>query len=647
MNNSTSTTFPRNRARLLESGIGVGLHAGVTQWHSGADGLDSRPRIRGDKESQRGHDGAPSANPAGFNGTSGPYASWWHETDPRSTGIALVLSLEELARCGTARLCKHERFGRVWIRDGALLEVECDAARRELMTHLPLMARTARRARVLVLGGGDCAIPAALAAHGADTVGEILLVDHDDILALAADAGALPDDGRFRSRPAGRCIDFPRAIRDSGLFDLVIVDSTPDDPASIAAIADALVGCLSPAADVVIRDAPLLTTQGARWQNNGHALARALRDRLPGASLACAAAPTPFQRGGFHAFFFLSLDGRDLAEPVGEWRGRHYDVSVHRGAMALPAWWPTVDERRLAPARHGEDPRTWWHEHTEESGITQALRMRRTLDAPSAMQSIEVFEHAKFGTVLALDGTVQVSSADEAIYHEMAVHIPLLSRRFEDAGVLIIGGGDGGMLREVLRHDFVRRAVMVEIDPAVIEVSNRHMKIEGDYADPRVELVTDDGAAWLPAARSRGEKFDLVIIDATDSTGPSSTLWNEAFYGHVAAVLKEDGLCLDSDIAIPSLSAGLRFSRDPCPLGIFDLVRTRRPFAATECFYTRVPLYPAGYFAFFVHSQTGVSCASPQSDFVGRHYTPEVHRAAFALPRWWRKTLDELRSPNR
>lgn len=631
MTNSVSTSSPRKREF---NGAGSACVE--------ADGLDSRPRPCAGGVLQRGPDGPPSVVSTRLDSASGPYASWWHETDPRSTGIALVLSLEELARHGAARLCAHPRFGRVWIRDGALLEVECDAARRELMTHLPLMARPPRRARVLVLGGGDGAMPATLVAHGADTVGEILLVDHADLLALATEAGALPEDDRLRVCPAGRCVDFPRAIRDAGPFDLVIVDSTPDDPASIAAIADALLGCLSPTADVVIRDAPLLTTRGARWQHNGHALALALRQRLPGASLGSAAAPTPFQRGGFHAFIFLSLDGHDLAEPVGQWTGRHYDSAVHRAAMALPAWWPTVDERRLDPARNGDDPRTWWHEHTEESGITQALRMRRTLDAPSALQSIEVFEHAKFGTVLALDGTVQVSSADEAIYHEMAVHVPLLSRRFEDASVLIIGGGDGGMLREVLRHAFVRRAVMVEIDPAVIEVSNRHMKIEGDYADPRVELVTDDGAAWLPAAHARGEQFDLVIIDATDSTGPSSTLWNETFYGHVAGVLKEDGLCLDSDIAIPSLDAGLRFSRDPCPLGIFDLIRNRRPFAATECFYTRVPLYPAGYFAFFVHSKSGASCASPQRDFVGRHYTPEVHRAAFALPRWWRETLDAL-----
>lgn len=569
------------------------------------------------------------------------FASWWHESDPRGTGIVLVLSLEELARRGRVRLCDHERFGRVWIRDESLLEVECDAARRELMTQVPLMARPARRARALVIGGGDGAIPTALLAHGGDVVGEVLLIDDADLLALAAEAHTLPQDGRFRVRAAD-VPAVPFAIRDGGLFDLVIVDSLPDDAASSHAITDALLRCLAPAADVAMRDAPLLTRQGARWQGNGHAFARALRDMRPNGRLVSAAAPTPFQRGGFHALLFFSVDGHDLAEPVREGSGRHYDSAVHRGCTALPPWWPSIDERRLELGQNGGDPRLWWHEATRESGITQALSMRRTVDVPSAFQSIEVSEHPQFGTVLALDGTVQLSSADEAIYHEMAAHVPLLARRFDDASVLIIGGGDGGILREVLRHAFVRRAVMVEIDPAVIEISKRHVKLESGHADPRAEVVTGDGAGWLPEAHRRGERFDVVIIDATDSTGPSSTLWNESFYGHVAGVLKEGGLCLDSDIAIPSLDGELRFSRDPCPLGILDLVRTRRPFSAAECYYTRVPLYPGGYFAFFLYSQGGRSCASPERDFVGSHYTSAVHRAAFALPRWWREKLDAL-----
>jgi spermidine synthase len=500
------------------------------------------------------------------------------------------------------------------------------------------MARPARRARVLVVGGGDGAIPTTLLEHGAETVAEVVLVDQAGLLTLASEAHALPDDSRFRTQAVGAPAEAAQAIRAAGLFDLVIVDQLPDDPA----MGRAILGCLAPTADVAIREAPLLAAKGAYWQGNGHELARVLRDALPTGRLACAAAPTPFQRGGFHAVLLFSVDGHELSAPVREWRGRHYDPAVHRAAMALPPWWPTVDDDRLEAGDESDDARTWWHEDTREAGITQALRMQRTVDAPSPHQSIEVHEHPRFGTVLTLDGTVQLSTADEAIYHEMAAHVPLLSRPFETASVLIIGGGDGGLLREVLRHDFVRRAVMVELDPAVIEVSNRHIGVEGDYGDPRVELVTDDAANWLPEAHRRGELFDVVLIDATDSTGPSSTLWNDRFYGHVAGVLKEGGLCLDSDIAIPSRDGGLRFSRDPCPLGIFDLIRARRPFAATECYYTRSPLYPGGYFAFFLHSQNDRSSASPARELVGRHYTPTVHRAAFALPRWWREILDAL-----
>ena len=564
-------------------------------------------------------------------GVSGPYESWWHEADPDGTGIATVLDLREIATRGAARLSEHSRFGLVWIFRESILEVECDAARRELLTHLPLMARPARGARVLVVGGGDGAIPRALLEHGSESVSEIVLVDDADLVSLARARGSLPEEARLRTVAADEST--VEGIRGAGRFDLVIVDRLPDEGAL-----DAIAACVGRDTDVVIRDAPLLTRRGARWLARGHRLARHLRDDVRGGRLASAAVPSPFCRGGFHGFFVFTADGRDLSEPLREWKGRHYHPAAHRAAFALPAWWPDVDAPRLEAGSALGDPRGWWHEDTgEDYGVTQALALRRTHAVESRFQSIAVHEHPHCGVVLTLDDTVQLSTADDAIYHEMVAHVPLLSRRFEQASLLIVGGGDGGLLREVLRHDFVRRVVMVEIDGAVVEASRRHVGIEGDFDDPRVELVIDDGVKWLSEAAERGERFDVVWVDATDSTGPSAVLWNESFYVDIAAVLREDGICVDSDIAIPSRRGELAFSRDPCPFGILDLVRTRRPFAGAECYYTRVPLFPGGYFAFFVYSKTQVSSASPWREYVGRHYTPAVHRAAFALPEWWKR----------
>ena len=314
----------------------------------------------------------------------------------------------------------------------------------------------------------------------------------------------------------------------------------------------------------------------------------------------------------------------------------------HRAAFALPAWWPDVDAPRLEAGEPLGDSRRWWHEETHGTGITQALALRPTFALQSSFQSIEVHEHPRCGAVLTIDGTVQLSEADDVIYNEMAAHVPLLSRPFDAASVLIIGGGDGGVLREVLRHDFVRRVVMVELDAAVVEVSRRHVRIDGDYDDPRVELVIDDGARWVPEAARRGERFDVVVIDAADSTRPPAVLWKASFYEQLAGVLKDSGVCVDSDIAVPSRAGELRFSRDPCPFSIFDVVRSRTPFAAAECYHTRIPLYPGGYFAFFLYSKSPTCSAEPCREFFGRHYTPAVHRAAFALPAWWKRTLDEL-----
>jgi len=281
---------------------------------------------------------------------------------------------------------------------------------------------------------------------------------------------------------------------------------------------------------------------------------------------------------------------------------------------------------------------TLWHEETHGTGVTQALPMRPLHAVSSPFQTIEVFDHDVFGRVLVLDGTVQLSQADEFIYHEMAVHVPLGARPKPGARVLIIGGGDGGILREVLRHDHLASVVMVEIDRAVVEVSNAFIGIQGDYSDPRVTLLFADAVAYLAAAARDGLRFDLIVIDATDSTSPSKTLWTDSFYSDVAACLADDGVCVDSDILVPGRPS-FCLSRDPCDVSPFDLARGRGPFAGVESYLTKVPLYPAGWFAFFLYTKDVASCREPREERTGRFYTPEIHRAAFALPAWWERLL--------
>jgi spermidine synthase len=283
-------------------------------------------------------------------------------------------------------------------------------------------------------------------------------------------------------------------------------------------------------------------------------------------------------------------------------------------------------------------PRDWWHEQTFGSGITQALQMKRLYATRSDWQEIEVYEHSTFGRVLVLDGTVQLSQADEFIYHEMAVHVPLLGQARSDVEVLIIGGGDGGILREVLKSPTVKSVVMVEIDPLVVAVSNQWIGIQGNYQDPRVTLLFADGIQYMAQSAATGRRFDLIIIDATDSTSPAKTLWSAPFYASLAACLKDEGVCVDSDILMHGKDQ-VRLSRDPCDVSVFDIVQSKRYFAGVEGYYSKVPLYPGGYFAFFLYTKERVSHAEPLQTYQGRFYNAAVHRAAFALPTWWQRLL--------
>ena len=275
-----------------------------------------------------------------------------------------------------------------------------------------------------------------------------------------------------------------------------------------------------------------------------------------------------------------------------------------------------------------------WYEQTRGMGVTQALDQRLLHRETTRFQEIEVHDHAAFGRVLVLDGTVQVSQADEFVYHEMAVHVALLGRRRGRARVLIVGGGDGGIVREVLRHPFVERVVMVEIDERVVDVSNRFLGVQGDYADPRVSLLFDDGLAYMKRAARAGERFELIVIDATDSTSPSKFLWTDSFYSDVVACLADDGVAVDSDIIVQGRD-GARLSREPCELSIVDIMRSGRFFGRVEPYQARIPLYPGG-FIFFLCSKDAWSYREPHAEFVGRYYNPRLHRGAFALPTWAR-----------
>ncbi len=272
----------------------------------------------------------------------------------------------------------------------------------------------------------------------------------------------------------------------------------------------------------------------------------------------------------------------------------------------------------------------WWNEYDFQMQIHLGLKMRLLHAETTPYQQLGVYEHDVLGRVLVLDNIIQTTQGDEFIYHEMLTHVPLLSLKVaENASVLIIGGGDGGILREVLRHDWVTHVVMVELDEAVIRTAKQYLGIHGDYHDPRVRLLIEDGSAYVRSPEVQTRPFDVVIIDAPDPIGPGEALFTPAFFQDIHACLTPSGVMV-RHIGVPM------FQRDVFQAGI---ERVREAFGMVEVYRAAIPTYMGGDMAFVLSAKDGHSCRQPRLDFTGRYYNSAIHAAAFALPTWWQEMM--------
>jgi spermidine synthase len=281
-------------------------------------------------------------------------------------------------------------------------------------------------------------------------------------------------------------------------------------------------------------------------------------------------------------------------------------------------------------------PAGWWYEKGIPETIVQGLRVRSLHSERSPYQHIEILEHEQLGRILALDGLIQVTEADEFIYHEMLVQVPLLGawragRQKRPRTVLIIGGGDGGALREVLRHAWVTRVVMVELDEAVVRCARTFLQLGADFADPRVTTVFGDGADYVRSSEARAHAFDAAIIDSCDPEGPSEVLYSTEFYRALSACLRSDGVVCQQ-LGLPGLQPETLFA---------GTQRLRAAFGHCDVYRAAVPTYLGGEMAFALATRDGRRCDQPAKSFIGRHYNPAIHAAAFALPTWWHAALEK------
>ncbi len=275
---------------------------------------------------------------------------------------------------------------------------------------------------------------------------------------------------------------------------------------------------------------------------------------------------------------------------------------------------------------------TEWFRETLHRDYQIGLRIEEVLfEERSTHQHLLLFRNARFGKVLALDGVVQTTEADEFIYHEMLSHLPMLAHG-KVRRVLIVGGGDGGLLEEVLKHRTLEQAVQVEIDASVVEFAKTHLRsiCGGAYEDPRTELVIADGLKYVAETDRR---FDLIVVDSTDPVGPGEVLFTRAFYADCRRCLTPGGVLVTQN-GVPFVQTEeLQHS-----VGLF-----RELFAEGTCYLATVPTYAGGPMAFgWATDNTALREVPPetlQARFAAagietRYYTPAVHAGAFALPRY-------------
>lgn len=272
-----------------------------------------------------------------------------------------------------------------------------------------------------------------------------------------------------------------------------------------------------------------------------------------------------------------------------------------------------------------------WIPETLVPGVRTEYESTRVLERRAGSeQELVVFDNPRFGRMLMIDGAVQTTTADEFVYHEMMAHVPLLAHG-RAADVLIIGGGDCGLAEEVLKHPCVTRLTQVEIDAAVVEIARKHFASMNErvFADPRFQLEIGDGARFVAQTDKR---FDVVMVDSTDPVGPGKVLFTESFYRDVLRCLKSDGV-LVAQCGVPFLQRSEFTSAMKALSAVF-------PY--TTCYVAAVPTYTGGHLA-LAWASNGFKPDVPAEKLALRaeainlttsYYTPEVHRAAFALPRY-------------
>jgi len=280
---------------------------------------------------------------------------------------------------------------------------------------------------------------------------------------------------------------------------------------------------------------------------------------------------------------------------------------------------------------------TWLHENFDHTGSAFGLRVTEKLDeVQSPFQKIEIYDSTDWGKVMLIDGAMMVTTRDNFFYHEMMAHAPLFTHANPE-DVVIIGGGDCGTLREVLKHPGVKTAVQCDIDEQVTVMARKYFpELCESNEDPRATVMFDDGIAFMKKAAP--ESIDVVIVDSTDPVGPAEGLFNRAFYEDCLRALKPGGLLVqqsESPLALMHLILDMRAAMRDAGFKNFRVL----PFPQ--------PCYPTGYWSCLIASKESRDLKTfrmhdaAARPFETHYYSAAIHQAALTLPPFVEKALAE------
>lgn len=255
---------------------------------------------------------------------------------------------------------------------------------------------------------------------------------------------------------------------------------------------------------------------------------------------------------------------------------------------------------------------------------TETLRVEQT-----PFQHLSVVNTEQFGRMLLLDGMVQTTEKDEFVYHEMITMIALNAHP-QPKNVLVIGGGDGGALREVVRHPAVERGTLAEIDERVIQASRDFFPDHScSFNAPKAQLIVADGIQFI---KDHTDTFDVVIVDSTEPVGPAQELFSAAFYASVAKALKDDGM-----LVVQSESPF--FNEDVIKMAYGGI---KQSFPIAKLYLAAIPTYPSGLWSFTVGSKRyDPEVPVHTGNLEYKYYTPEIHQAAFKLPAFVKNIIED------